>query len=80
MSSWVNFADLSFAWFYVSPDFHLAMGGDKAKDFYEEFLAQLREGESTKMLSPEVSALTMFAFRSTCFPLNVKLWLGAVHK
>merc|ERR1712027_134681 len=25
------------------PDFHLAMGGDKAKDFYEEFLTQLRK-------------------------------------
>jgi len=25
------------------PDFHLAMCGDKAKDFYEEFLAQLRK-------------------------------------
>ena len=32
-------------------DFHLAMGGDKAKDFYEEFLAQLRDGDSTKMLA-----------------------------
>ena len=42
---------LSFAWSYVSTDFHLAMGGDKAKDFYEEFLAQLRDGDSTKMLA-----------------------------
>ena len=41
---------LSFAWSYVLTDFHLAMGGDKAKDFYEEFLAQLRDEESTKML------------------------------
>ena len=47
----MNFTNLSFIWFYVSPDFHLAMGGDKAKDFYEEFLAQLRNGYSTKMLA-----------------------------
>ena len=52
---------LSFAWSYVSTDFHLAMGGDKAKDFYEEFLAQLRDGDSTKMLANWFNSLFMIA-------------------
>ena len=41
----------------IFPDFHLAMGGDKAKDFYEEFLAQLRE-TVTRCLSLEVFEMT----------------------
>ena len=50
----MNFTDLSLSRCLIFPDFHLAMGGDKAKDFYEEFLAQLRYEESNKMLYPLV--------------------------
>ena len=48
MSLNVSFDHISISRYFVTkmslfPDFHLAMGGDKAKDFYEEFLKQLRE-------------------------------------